>query len=127
MRVDKPPKAVAVVDEGVAEQMRLFGFSQESVKAEQAKAQAVQVEQDFEVWDENWDSWMAFMRSQTQWLYRPARLGGSIRIGLNHTGVESGLRMAGLPRLKWPGIFDDLVQIELAVLQAEAEMREEGN
>lgn len=76
---------------------------------------------DFEVHPDNWDSWLFFLTVQTQWLYAASAMGAQ-RVGLSYAGVESGARMSGRPRHRWPALLADLKVIEVAVLQADAEM-----
>lgn len=102
-----------------------MGVSEEDIKAmldQQASNAAAQSGQDFEIYDDNWDSWLFYLAVQTQWVY----VSGMCvqRIGLNYMGVESAARMSAKPRSTWPALLADLQVIELAVLEADAEMAE---
>ena len=90
----------------------------------QALAQAQEADV-FEVDEDNWPSLTFFFEVQTQWHYAAAGM-GAVRVGMNFTGIESCLRMAGKRRKSWPGLFADLVEIERAVLEADADGREKA-
>ncbi|UUZ68077.1 DUF1799 domain-containing protein [Polaromonas sp. P2-4] len=125
---DTPP-APTRADPNVTEGLRRMGVSEEDIEAMLAQQQEWEAEaarqsgfsEDFEIYEDNWESWLFFVTVQTQWHYA-ARDMGARRVGLNYPGVESGARMAGKPRAKWPSLFADLQVMELAVLAADAEM-----
>lgn len=77
----------------------------------------------FAVEPDNWDNWLIFLAVSTQWVFVGTGMGGLVRAALNNPGVESGLRMMGIKRKRWPGVFADLRHIERAVLVADNEMR----
>jgi hypothetical protein len=117
------------MDANVAEGFRKFGMSEAEIEALQEKdrealAQA-QEAADFDVYEDNEESWLFFLAVQTQWIYASGGMGWQ-RMGMNFTGVESGARMAGRPRSTWPALFADLRGIEHAVLQADAERQEKS-
>lgn len=112
------------MDDGVIAGLRFFGASEEDIAREAKKHQVqAQEEAEFDVYEDCWESLQVFLMAQTNWLYRNVGF-GSQRVGLARQGLESTLRMAGIPRSKWTDIFSDLREIELAVLQADAEMAE---
>lgn len=125
---DKPPAPIQV-DGNVKANLLRFGFSEESIEAVLAKekeaAQLSGASDDFEVYEDNWESWLFYLTVQTQWLYAAGGMGPAQRVGLNYAGVESGARMSGQPRAKWPDLLGDLRVMELAVLHADAELAKE--
>lgn len=87
----------------------------ENEGAEEANACAVE--------PDNWDTWQTFLAVSTQWVWAPMGMGGAARVALNHCALESGLRLMGIKRKRWPDVFADLRLIERAVLVADNEMR----
>lgn len=77
----------------------------------------------FAVEPDNWDNWLIFLAVSTQWVWASMGMGGAARVALNYSAVESALRMQGIKRKRWPGVFADLRHIELAVLKADNDMR----
>lgn len=72
-----------------------------------AKLEAVQ--EDFEVWDENWEAVMMFLRMQTQWNVSMNGL-----VGLNYQALETLIR---LYHVKEPvELFERVQVIERAAL-----------
>lgn len=63
-----------------------------------------------EVWPDNWDSALLFTSMGTQW-----RVGMSGATGLDYGVLPAVLRLRGVSRSLWPGLFEDL-----RVLEAEA-------
>ena len=106
-----------------------MGVSEEDIEAmlaQQAEREAETARQagiaeDFEIYEDNWDSWQFFLVVQTQWVFRG--MSGQ-RSGLNYAGVESGMRLSGLPRVRWPAVLTDLRTLEYGVLEADAELAE---
>lgn len=78
--------------------------------------------QGFDVEPDNWDSWLCFMALSTQWVWAAMGMEGARRVGLNHCAIESGLRLQGVPRSRWPALYEDLRLIERAVLVADGEL-----
>lgn len=72
----------------------------------------MQINDDCEVWPDNWRSWVFFMAVQTQWIISPA--GGYA--GLNYVAVESAMNMQGIKTMHKKRIFRDLRIIEFTVL-----------
>lgn len=72
-----------------------------------AKLEAVQ--EDFEVWDENWEAMMMFLRMQTQWNVSMSGL-----VGLNYQALEILIRLYKIEEpLK---LFEKVQVIERAAL-----------
>lgn len=71
---------------------------------------------EFPVFQENWDTLNAFLRFQTQW-----RVGMNGVTGLDYAAIQAGLRMSG-QRMR-PQVFEGLQAMEFAVLSAVAEDR----
>ena len=72
-----------------------------------AKLEAVQ--EDFEVWDENWEAMMMFLRMQTQWNVSMNGL-----VGLNYQALEILIRLYKIEEpLK---LFERVQVIERAAL-----------
>ena len=85
--------------------LRALGASEEQILA--AKLEAVQ--ENFEVWDENWEAMMMFLRMQTQWNVSMNGL-----VGLNYQALETLIR---LYHVKEPvELFERVQVIERAAL-----------
>ncbi|AGH58014.1 hypothetical protein RHVG_00049 [Rhodovulum phage RS1] len=68
----------------------------------------------FEIWAEHWPAVSAFLTISTQW--RVAASGfGSRYLGLDYSGVEAGLRLAGITLS--PEQWDDLRSIEAGAMK----------
>ncbi|WP_194720824.1 DUF1799 domain-containing protein [Noviherbaspirillum malthae] len=74
----------------------------------------------FEVWEENWESFLFFDSVRTQWVY-VSGLAGGVRVGLDYGRVEATMRMEGIPRKKHKALLDDLRIMEFAVLKYDGE------
>ena len=82
-----------------------MGASEEQIAAAQLEA----VKHNFEVWEENWEAVMMFLRMQTQW-----NVGMSGLIGLNYQALETLIR---LYHVKQPvELFEKVQVIERAAL-----------
>ena len=82
-----------------------MGASEEQIAAAQLEA----VKHNFEVWEENWEAVMMFLRMQTQW-----NVGMSGLIGLNYQALETLIR---LYHVKEPvELFEKVQVIERAAL-----------
>ena len=82
-----------------------MGASEEQIAAAQLEA----VKHDFEVWEENWEAVMMFLRMQTQWNVSMNGL-----IGLNYQALETLIR---LYHVKEPvELFEKVQVIERAAL-----------
>lgn len=104
--------------------MRAFGATDADVaraRLERGVSEEKVSSSEFEVWPENWDVWIFFLRCQTQWHYAGGGIGPPVRVGLNYGGVESVARMRGVPGPQLSSWADDLHLIELAVLAADSD------
>jgi hypothetical protein len=82
-----------------------LGASEEQIAAAQLEA----VKHNFEVWEENWEAVMMFLRMQTQWNVSMNGL-----IGLNYQALETLIR---LYHVKEPvELFEKVQVIERAAL-----------
>jgi hypothetical protein len=82
-----------------------LGASEDQIAAAQLEA----VKHNFEVWEENWEAVMMFLRMQTQW-----NVGMSGLIGLNYQALETLIR---LYHVKQPvELFEKVQVIERAAL-----------
>lgn len=70
----------------------------------------------FEVWPENWDSVILFLRLHTQWRIA-AGMGGLVYLGLDYSAIEPAMRLCAIPRAGRENKFDDLQTMERAALQ----------
>lgn len=103
------------VDEEAAEALRRVGVKEEDIEAALAQEEEAAPEpEDFEVYEDCWDSVMFFLRVRRQWLYRG--MDGQ-RAGLNHTAVEATMRMCGVKRAAQAALLDDLQVMECEVLK----------
>lgn len=85
------------------------GFPDSEIDA--ARQQAANANE-FEVWTENWQATRVFSRLHTQW-----QLTGMGELtGLNYPGMESVMRMLGVPRHRWRSLFVSLQIMEAAAL-----------
>jgi hypothetical protein len=131
--VDRPKARPLTVDDDVADGLRRLGVSEEQIEEALEVARADELEAqgyDYQVHEDCWQSVLLFLRVGTQWDWlqkaKPAGMGvvmWSERAGLNYSRVESALRMGGVERSEWAGLFEDLRAMEVAVLEAEAAQR----
>lgn len=84
--------------------------------------QAEDVAGDVEVWPENAEAVVVFLKLRTQW--RMASMGGLT--GLVYAEVWNFLRALRIPRARWSDIFDGVQVMERAVLELAAEKRNHG-
>ena len=85
--------------------LKALGASEEQIAAAQLEA----VKHNFEVWEENWEAVMMFLRMQTQWNVSMNGL-----IGLNYQALETLIR---LYHVKQPvELFEKVQVIERAAL-----------
>lgn len=105
--------------------MRAFGATDadvDQVRKERGSSERATVDAEFEVWPENWDVWLLFMRAQTQWNYVSGGLGPAVRVGMNYSGVEAVARIRGVTTEQLQAWADDLHTIEIAVLAADRDI-----
>ena len=81
------------------------------------QVQAQQHQDDFAVFEDNWESLMFFLRLKTQWNQIPLPAGGLLVTGLNYQAVQSVLQIQHIPKFKWRGLFLDLQIMEKAALE----------
>jgi hypothetical protein len=65
-----------------------------------------------EVWEENAAAFQVFTAMVTQW-----RVGMNGPTGLDYAALEPVMRLTGVPRKEWPGVFADLRLMEDAALE----------
>ena len=97
--------------ERIADLMR-FGVSEAEAKAfvsDDAPRPAV-----FGVWAGNAEVLQVFFRLKRQWRLHPFN---GKPVGLDHTAIPPTLQLMGIPRRKWPGLFDQLAVCENTVLE----------
>jgi hypothetical protein len=121
------------VDDGLVRSLRLAGATEADIAqvvAERGEAPPDEPDEEdadharaFAVEPDNWDNWLIFLAVSTQWVWASMGMGGAARVALNYGAVESALRMQGIKRKRWPGVFADLRHIERAVLVADNDMR----
>jgi hypothetical protein len=121
------------VDDGLVQSLRLAGATEADIAqvvAERGEAPPDEPDEEgaddasaFAVEPDNWDNWLIFLSVSTQWVWASMGMGGAARVALNYSAVESALRMQGIKRKRWPGVFADLRHIEQAVLVADNDMR----
>ena len=79
--------------------MALFGFSPEDY------------DETFEVWPDNWRSFLVMDAMGTQW-----RTGASGITGLDYGVLPSVMKLVGVPKRERPRVFQDIRTMELEVL-----------
>jgi len=93
-----------VVDERVSD-LKALGASEDQIAAAQLEG----VRKDCEVWEDNWEAVMMFLRMQTQWNVSMSGL-----VGLNYQALETLMR---LYHVKEPvELFEKVQVIERAAL-----------
>lgn len=126
MRYRKAAPGRLTIDADIVAQMRIWGAPTEAIaKAEaliQEHAKADEVDDDFELWPENWPTWMAFSAVCLQWRYRGLE---GVRAGLDLPGVEVVLGWPRKRSRRQQEIFHHLQLMERAVLDADRELAEE--
>ena len=75
-----------------AEDAERFAFAPEIVE----QLRGGNTESGLEVWPENWPIVQAFAAISTQWRTAPLGLGGYRYLGLDYTGAQAGLQLAGI-------------------------------
>lgn len=61
----------------------------------------------FRLWADLWPRWKML-----------AGMGGTVRLAMDLRQVESALRLAGVKRRRWPGIYKDLLEMEREAMKA---------
>ena len=112
-----------MVDDSIVEAMRAWDAPPDQIARVQAIAQQVAPEHKaFGIWHDNARTFDCFHSLRTQWTFA----GGMVpqRVGLNYAGVQAYLAM-NQPRRFHRSLMQDLQLMEIAVLQADAELRQE--
>jgi hypothetical protein len=65
-----------------------------------------------DIWPDNVHAVNAFVAMSTQW-----RVGMSGATGLDYTALPGVLRLTGIPRADWPGVFDGIRVMEDTALE----------
>lgn len=117
-------QSAVVLDADMQAGMRALGATDADVAQVLAErsAEPAQAPDECEVWPENWDVFIFFLRAQTQWVYASGGMGPAARVAMNYPGVESVARICGVGAQQLQAWADDLGVIELAVLQADREL-----
>ena len=84
------------VDDSMVKNLVAAGYSPDSVAAYQRAQKTAQV--DFEIWQENWDSWIFFLQVSTQWNVAAGGIGGLFYVGLQRNCIESEMNMRGIKK-----------------------------
>lgn len=92
---------------GSAEQLALFGLSPDDY------------DETFEVWPDNWPSFLVMESMGTQW-----RTGVGGATGLDYGVLPSVMRLVGIPAKDRPGVFQDVRVMEAEAIAVMAEARE---
>jgi hypothetical protein len=132
---ETPPAGYSMAADGLRI-MRELGAPPDDIAAAEAVVAAEQLDEDFEVHEDNWDLVQVFCRLSTQWSYEPLTAGVAAgmamqivselrRTGFKYEGVRSGLWLMGLPVRQQRAWFGELQVMEAAVLEADAELREQ--
>ena len=79
--------------------------------------QSQQNNDDFEVFEENWESVVFFLGLNTQWNLIGLPTGGFHIAGINYQAVQSVLQIQHIPKYKWRSLFLDLQIMEKAALE----------
>lgn len=91
-----------------------FGVSEAEALAF-VSAQAAPVPAVFGVWRGNAEALEVFLRLKRQWRLLPF---SGKAIGLDHAAIPPTLQLMGVPRKRWPAVFDALMLCEEAALEA---------
>lgn len=70
---------------------------------------------------ENQQAWDLFEAVRTQW-----RTGMAGPTGLDYQVIPTVLQLRGIPRRQWKDLFEDIRTMEFAVLELQAENRQQG-
>lgn len=101
--------------------MRQWKATAESIElAEQLRKQQLGEAEVFEVWEENWATWLFFLDVSNQWFFVGM---AAQRMGLNWPAIEVVARALGWRRRRWRELMEALLVVEKAVLAAEQAQR----
>lgn len=111
------------VDDSIVEAMRAQGAPPEDIARVQAIAQQAEPEHKaFGIWRDNARTFECFHNLRTQWTFAGSMV--PQRMGLNYAGVQAYLAL-NQPRRFHRSLMQDLQLMEIAVLQADAELRQQ--
>lgn len=104
-----------VEDEGerIADLVR-FGVSEEAAR-EFVDSQGEPAPAVFGVWAANEEALGVFLRLKRQWRLHPFT---GRPVGLDHAAIPPTLALLGIPRKRWPGLFERLAVCEDVALTA---------
>ncbi len=102
--------------------MRKAGASDEDLELAR-QVQEVQQEQaePEDVWEENWDTWVFFMKTSAHWV-RSGWTG--VRVALDWPAIEVVGKGLGYRGKRWQGLVEGLLEIQAEALAAFAEQHE---
>lgn len=107
------------VDADILHGMRLLGASEEEIEAAEEQVSPTD-DQAFEVFEENWSTFMFFCSLQTRWKVVALPSGKVRRVGLNWLEVESKVNRT-IPRKDRTALLDELETLELEALKVFSE------
>lgn len=73
-------------------------------------------EQDFEVWPDNWVTFIFFIELATQWRV-VSGMAGNVMLGLDYPGVEAMMRIKNIPKKQKLTLFTELQIMEREALE----------
>jgi hypothetical protein len=83
---------------------------------EAAQSQLKPPSDDFEVWEENWETLLFFLAVSTQWNVA-AGMGGLYYVGMRHEGIAADMAMRGIRGKKAEALAETLRGMEQAALE----------
>ena len=102
------------IDDSVIRSLKKSGAPQEVIDA--AKKKSKPNEEVFEVWEDNWESFLFFLDVSNQWFVESG-FNEREYLGLNYPSIESIIRtFQPVKKNKRQGLYRDLRTIELAAL-----------
>jgi hypothetical protein len=110
----RPGDEGLVVDTAVISSLEAAGAPAEVLAAARKNIAA---SAEFEVWPENWESFLFFTGLETQWRFI-AGLSGTVRTGLDYTAVLAEMQLKGMSVPDRIGLFADIKLMERAALEA---------
>lgn len=114
---EREPPRVVQVDARTLELMADWGAPASEMEMARALMQGGHAaDAPVDVWPDNWEHWLFFLRVQTQWVL--AGMAGQ-RVALRWEGIEPVARAMGWRRRQWRELVEALCVIEQAVLEAD--------
>lgn len=92
----------------------MAGVPEEELYKFIGESKPVQQEQDFEIWQENWQTFIFFEALSTQWKIISG-MGGAQVIGLDYPAIETMMRIKNIPRKTQAPLF-----LQLQIMEREA-------